>query len=70
MPEKQSDCPNDPEDSAERYCMETLPPADREVFERHVQSCRACARILRDTKAYVEAMRAAAREIRARKGSN
>jgi putative zinc finger protein len=70
MPVNQSDCPNDPEDVAERYCMDTLPQADREVFERHVQGCRPCASVLRDTQAYVEAMRDAAQEIRKREKSN
>ena len=70
MPVNQSDCPNDPEDVAERYSMNTLPQADRDAFDRHVKLCHPCARLLRDTKAYVEAMREAAREIREREKSD
>ena len=65
-----SDCPGDPEDMAERYCMDTLLQSDREAFEHHVHQCDPCARILRDTKAYVDAMRTAAQEIRDRERPN
>ena len=57
-------CPVDLEDTAERYCMDTLPALDRAAFERHIESCAACARALRTTKDYIDAMRAAARQIR------
>jgi hypothetical protein len=70
MPIKESECPNDPEEVAERYCMNTLPPAERELFAEHVRHCQPCARILRDTTAYIEAMQAAAREFREREQSD
>ena len=59
-----TECPSDPEDVAEHFCMHTLPPADRDWFQQHVRDCQPCARVLKDTEIYVEAMRAAAREIR------
>ena len=66
MPANRPECPNDPDDVAERYCMNTLPTADREVFEQHLRHCPTCARMVRNTAAYVDAMRSAAQEIRKR----
>lgn len=70
MSVNRSDCPNDPEDAAEKYCMNTLQQVDREAFEQHVRHCQPCGRILKETEVYVQAMRAAAQEIREREKSN
>ena len=66
MPVNRSDCPDDPEDAAEKYCMNTLQQVDREAFEHHVRQCQPCARVLKDTEVYIQSMRAAAKEVRDR----
>jgi hypothetical protein len=65
-----SDCPNDPEDVAEKYCMNALQQTDREAFEQHVLDCQSCSGVLRDTKTYIDAMRSAAQKIREREKSD
>jgi hypothetical protein len=70
MAVNRSDCPRDPEDAAERYCLNTLQQVDRLAFEQHVRHCQPCARVLRETEVYVKAMQAAAKEIRDREKSS
>jgi anti-sigma-K factor RskA len=70
MPVNRPECPNDPDEVAERYCMNTLPAADREAFEQHLRHCSICARLVKNTAAYLEAMRSAAQDIRKREKSD
>ena len=49
---------------AEAYCMGTLPPSEGTAFEDHYITCGRCAGILEDIELYVQAMRAAAWELR------
>jgi anti-sigma-K factor RskA len=58
-------CATDADEIAESYVMGTLNAADSEAFEEHYVACTDCAAMLRRVAAYVEAMRAASRKVRA-----
>jgi anti-sigma factor RsiW len=52
------------EDDLERYAMRSLPARDSERLEEHLLICHQCQDRLRETDAYVAAMKAAAGKIR------
>jgi anti-sigma-K factor RskA len=58
-------CPSDADKIAESYVMGTLSAADAATFEEHYVACADCAAMLQRVAAYVEAMPAAARRLRA-----
>ena len=58
-------CPADPKEVAEAYVMENLPEADLAAFEEHLLICPGCRAAVEDADQYVEAMREAARRLRA-----
>jgi uncharacterized protein YgiB involved in biofilm formation len=58
-------CPADLQEVAEAYFMHRLPEDQVDAFEEHYFACPDCAIILQKTGACLEAMRAAARKVRA-----
>jgi len=52
--------PHAPEDKLEEYCLGRRPAEAVEGFETHLLVCPQCQDALRETEAYVRAMRAAA----------
>lgn len=58
-------CPSAPESDAEAYVMRMLPARQATAFEKHNATCDLCAWILLEAAEYIEAMRAAEREMRA-----
>ena len=57
-------CPTDPEELAEAYVMNILPPDQSIAFEDHFVACDACATILQEAAGYMTGMEEAARELR------
>jgi anti-sigma factor RsiW len=54
---------------AEAYAMGTLNAADAGAFEDHYIACAACATALQEIAGYVDAMKSAARRLRADESS-
>jgi Putative zinc-finger len=59
-----NECPVDLEDVAEAYVMGTLPRDQAIAFENHYAGCARCATVLEEIAKYVDAVRAAAKELR------
>jgi len=59
-----NECPLDLKDVAEAYVMGTLPTDQAIAFEEHYAGCARCATVLEETAKYVDAIRAAARQLR------
>jgi hypothetical protein len=57
-------CPADPEEIADRYCMGSLDRAQAVEFEDHYLTCTRCAAIVENTQHFVKAMKAAAERLR------
>jgi anti-sigma factor RsiW len=60
-----NECPAGIEDVAEAYVMGTLSDEQAVAFEDHYAACDTCATVLYKTADYVDAMRAAAKKLRA-----
>jgi anti-sigma-K factor RskA len=58
-------CPAGIEDVAEEYVVGTLSEEQAVAFEDHYAACDTCATVLYKTADYVDAMRAAAKKLRA-----
>jgi len=54
-----SACPEDAEDTAERYLLRRLPAAEAERFEEHYIICENCAAVLSEAEDYISSIRAA-----------
>jgi anti-sigma factor RsiW len=61
-------CPFDAEETAEAYVMNRLDPEAAASFQAHIESCPKCSKLTADTRAYVEAMRAAAEKLKSKRG--
>ncbi len=53
----------DPEEAAEAYVMERMAPAEKVAYGQHLESCRSCIAAVEEQRVFVEAMRAAMREL-------
>jgi anti-sigma factor RsiW len=56
-------CQADPEETAEAFVMKRMDPSDASAYEEHLAHCQACAKIVEMTRAFVQAMRDAARQL-------
>jgi anti-sigma factor RsiW len=56
-------CPADRMETAEAYVMNRMDPSEESIYEEHLAQCDACTKAVEDTRAFVQAMRDAAREI-------
>jgi anti-sigma factor RsiW len=61
-----SRCPVGLEEVVEAYVMGTLPKGKATAFEDHYITCTRCATVLEKTDEYVDAMRAAAKELQSK----
>lgn len=52
-------CPDDPEDTAERYLLRSLPAGEAERFEDHYMVCESCAEVLSAAEDYISSIRVA-----------
>ena len=59
-----TECPASLDEVADAYIMGTLTKAQAKAFEDHYAGCDQCATVLQETVEYIEAMRAAARNVR------
>jgi anti-sigma factor RsiW len=57
-------CPDDPEETAEAYLLNSLPAEERARFEAHYLTCEKCADALTGAEDYVASIRAAAQRLR------
>jgi hypothetical protein len=53
-------CPKDPGETAERVYMGRIQAVEAEAFLDHIQRCKKCRKVYRDSVAFVDAMRVAA----------
>jgi anti-sigma factor RsiW len=58
------ECPSDGEEAAEAYVMGRLPEEQALALEDHYAACETCTTILQKTAEYVDALRAAAKDLR------
>ena len=52
-----SNCPSDPEETAEAYVMRKLAPLAAESFRAHVEVCEHCCRRVAFNSDYIQALR-------------
>jgi len=51
----------DPEESAEQYVMNRMPPDERAAYEAHLTACPACAEAAEEAEIFIAAIRHAGR---------
>jgi hypothetical protein len=56
-------CPVDPMETAEAFVMKQMDPREALVYEQHLAHCRACSEIVEMTRAFVQGMRDASRQL-------
>ena len=59
-------CPPDAEETAEAYCMGRLSVEEVRAYEDHYVSCPRCVQLLQAARDYINAMKAAARDLNKR----
>jgi hypothetical protein len=57
-----NECPAEPEETGEEYCMGRLSPEDAQAFEDHCIACPQCARIAMETERFIRAMKGYVRQ--------
>lgn len=57
-------CPADPVETAEAFVMKRMDPRESLVFEEHLAHCQACSEIVEMTRAFVQGMRDASRQLK------
>jgi hypothetical protein len=56
-------CPADPEETAEAFVMKRMDPTEASAYEVHLAHCQACAKVVEATRAFVQAIRDAGRQL-------
>jgi hypothetical protein len=56
-------CPADPEEPAEAFVLRRMDPSEASAYEEHLARCQACAEVVEATRAFVQGMRDAGRQI-------
>ena len=56
-------CPPDPKETAEAFVMNRMDPSEASAYQEHLAHCPGCARIVEETRDYVQAMRDASPEF-------
>ena len=64
LPNPPGGCPVEIDETAEAYVMKRLPAAASLEFAAHCVTCRACAAAAEDARAFVHAMKHAAKSFR------
>lgn len=54
-------CPADPEEAADAYLLSRMSPGEVDEFELHLAKCPRCSQIVETTRAFIQAIRDAAR---------
>lgn len=57
---------SDPEETAESYVMDRMTPEQAGYYESHLGECASCTRALEEAEAFVRAIAAAGRGMRAK----
>jgi hypothetical protein len=56
-------CPADPEETAEAFVMKRMDQREAAVYEEHLAHCQACSKVVEMTRAFVQGMRDASRQL-------
>jgi hypothetical protein len=56
-------CPEDPLETAEDFVMKRMDPRAAAVYEEHLARCQACSKVVEMTRAFVQGMRDALRQL-------
>jgi hypothetical protein len=56
-------CPPDPNEAAEAFVMNRMDPSEASVYQEHLAHCQSCAKVVKETRDYVQAIRSASREF-------
>jgi hypothetical protein len=51
-------------EAAEAFVMKRMDPREALVYEAHLARCQACSEILKTTRAFVQGMRDASRQLK------
>jgi anti-sigma factor RsiW len=57
-------CPADAVETAEAFVMKRMDPREASVYEEHLARCQACSEIVEMTRAFVQGMRDAGRQLK------
>jgi len=55
--------PADPVETAEAFVMKRMDPREALVYEEHLARCQACTKVVEMTRAFVQGMRDACRQL-------
>jgi anti-sigma factor RsiW len=56
-------CPADPVETAEAFVMKRMDPPEASIYQEHLARCQACSKVIEMTRAFVQAMRDASRQL-------
>jgi anti-sigma factor RsiW len=56
-------CPADPAETAEAFVMKRMDPREAAAYEEHLACCNACREFVEMTRAFVQGMRDAGRQL-------
>jgi hypothetical protein len=62
-PIKVPPCPADPMETAEAFVMRRMDPREAAAYEEHFAHCQACSKVVEMTRAFVQGMRDASRQL-------
>jgi hypothetical protein len=57
-------CPADPEETAEAFVMKRMDQREAAVYEEHLAHCQTCSKVVEMTRAFVQGMRDAGRQLK------
>jgi hypothetical protein len=60
----------DPEETAEAFVMDRMTPGEKAAYLLHLDDCESCSMVVEEQRVFIEAMRAAMRDLANKSGRN